>query len=315
MHLAESVKATVSSDHPVLDMASKYFFNIKGKRFRPMIVLLISSATSDRKANNWLPTQHADAKQTKLAEITEMIHTASLVHDDIIDEADTRRGEKSLNAAFGNKVAVLAGDFLLARASLALARLRNVEVIELLSTVIEHLAHGEVLQMASAGSNSFEEYLKKTFYKTSSLIALSCKAAAILGNATPEATHNAFLFGKHLGLAYQFIDDMLDFTGTEETIGKPACGADMKLGLATAPVLFALEEYPELGELIEREFSHEGDIEKALALIHKSNGIARTRELAATHCQKAIDALMKLEPSPARGALINLVGKIMLRNK
>lgn len=179
-------------------------------------------------------------RQQRIAEITEMIHVASLLHDDVIDNAETRRGLKALNSAMGNKIAILAGDFLLARASVSLASLRNTEVIELLSQVIEHLVSGEILQvcgcLASFSTCSYcfspvsyaffatiitcpaalsqmtsqpeellsvDHYVKKTFYKTASLMANSCKAVAILGGQPREDCQLAWEYGRHLGLAFQ----------------------------------------------------------------------------------------------------------------
>lgn len=162
-----------------------------------------------------LPAQVVLPLQRRLAEITELIHTASLLHDDVIDGADTRRGVSSVNKAFGNKLAVLAGDFLLARASVCLARLRNVPTVELLSTVIEHLVKGEVMQMRhalrgdSASKAAFDMYLRKTYYKTGSLMANSCKAIGLLGCYPDAVSEAAFRYGMHLGIAFQLIDDLL----------------------------------------------------------------------------------------------------------
>jgi geranylgeranyl pyrophosphate synthase len=163
-----------------------------------------------------LPPQVVLPLQRRLAEITELIHTASLLHDDVIDGADTRRGVGSVNATFGNKLAVLAGDFLLARASVCLARLRNVPCVELLSSVIEHLVKGEVMQMhaaprsgAGAATAAFDAYMRKTYYKTGSLIANSCKGIATLGCYPPDVTEAAYKYGLHLGIAFQLVDDLL----------------------------------------------------------------------------------------------------------
>ncbi|QSS59036.1 decaprenyl-diphosphate synthase subunit 1, partial [Histoplasma capsulatum] len=182
--------------------------------------------------------------QQRLAEITELIHTASLLHDDVIDNAVTRRSTVSANLAFGNKMAVLAGDFLLGRASVALARLRDPEVIELLSTVIANLIEGEFMQLKNTERDelnpSFTEqtityYLQKTYLKSASLISKSCRAAALLGHSSPEIVEAAYSYGRNLGLAFQLVDDMLDYTIHGDELGKPA-GADLELGLATAPL-------------------------------------------------------------------------------
>jgi len=194
--LSGGIKALLGSDHPVLESCAKYFFEIDGgKKIRPTMVLAVSyalnaqaslspedsgSVKSKNSSKGW---GSASPSQKRLAEITEMIHTASLFHDDVIDKATTRRGSSSVNQVFGNKLAILGGDFLLSRASVALARLRNTEVIELLSTVIEHLVKGEIMQMrtSSTGSSALEYYLRKNFYKTASLMGHSCLAAAVLG--------------------------------------------------------------------------------------------------------------------------------------
>ncbi|KAG0373260.1 coq1 putative hexaprenyl diphosphate synthase [Mortierella sp. AD032] len=262
--------------------------------------------------------------QRRLGEIVEMIHTASLLHDDVIDLADKRRNLLSANESFGNKMAVLGGDFLLARASIALARLRNHEVTELISTVIANLVEGEFMQLRNGqvenGRNrngsmtTFEYYMEKTYMKTASLISKSCRSSAVLGGATDEVCDIAYIYGKNIGLAFQLVDDMLDFTVTSDEFGKPA-GADLKLGLATAPVLFAWEEYPELGKLIKRNFDQEGDVELAWELVLKSQGLAQTRMLAQSHCQKAISALSQLPDSQAKTALIQLTEKVLDRKK
>lgn len=208
--------------------------------------------------------------QRRLAEITELIHTASLLHDDVIDHSTTRRSAPSANTTFGNKMAVLAGDFMLGRASVALARLRDPEVTELLATVIANLVEGEFMQLRNTASDeknpSWNEhtisyYLQKTYLKSASLISKSCRAAALLGQCAPNVVDAAYAYGKNLGLAFQLVDDMLDYTISGSELGKPA-GADLELGLATAPLLFAWRSRPELGKLVGRKFSEEGDVQK-----------------------------------------------------
>jgi hexaprenyl-diphosphate synthase len=207
--------------------------------------------------------------QRRLAEITELIHTASLLHDDVIDYSVARRSQPSANLAFGNKLAVLAGDFLLGRASVALARLRDPEVTELLATVIANLVEGEFMQLRNTASDSkspvwtsdtLAYYLQKTYLKSASLISKSCRAAALLGQSAPSVVDAAYNYGKNLGLAFQLVDDMLDYVVSGEELGKPA-GADLELGLATAPLLFAWERCPELGKLVGRKFSEDGDVQ------------------------------------------------------
>lgn len=208
--------------------------------------------------------------QRRLAEITELIHTASLLHDDVIDLSETRRGEPSANTTFGNKMAVLAGDFLLGRASVALARLRDPEVIELLATVIANLIEGEFMQLKNTAMDeknpqwseeTISYYLQKTYLKSASLISKSCRAAALLGECSPSIVEAAYAYGRNLGLAFQLVDDMLDYTISGTELGKPA-GADLELGLATAPLLFAWRSRPDLGALVGRRFAEEGDVQR-----------------------------------------------------
>jgi geranylgeranyl pyrophosphate synthase len=344
--LAASIREDlIGTDHPVLNQAAAYFFDSAGdggKKVRPMMVLLLSRALADSAAaaastssmlesppmfepdslfTAPLPWQRQDlpAAQRRLAEISEMIHTASLFHDDVIDGADTRRGVPAVHMVFGNKMAILAGDYLLARASICLARLRHVEVVETMSTIIEHLVRGEVMQLrgSTASERSSERlsyYLRKNFYKTGSLMANSCKSAALLGDYPPELVDVSYRFGKHVGMAFQLVDDVLDFEGTLSQLGKPAL-SDLKAGLATAPVLFAAEECPELEPLIDRKFKDDGDVDRAVDLVFMSSGMERTKELARVHAEYAMDALMALRPSENRDALVHLANKVVARTK
>jgi len=305
--LDASIKELVGTDHPVLAAAAHHFFELAGKRFRPTLVLLASSAVAGGGV--------ADARQKRLSEITEMIHAASLLHDDVIDVADTRRGSKAVHKIYGNKVAVLAGDFLLARASVLLSRLKDVRVVELLATVIEEMVQGEMMQVRAKPKEllEFEHYLSKTYRKTAALMSLSCEAAALLGGADEREAAALQAYGRHLGIAYQVIDDMLDFTGSSESLGKPAL-SDMDQGLATAPVLFAAEEFPQIQAIIQRRFGDEGDVALVSELVARSAGVRRTSELATAHAQLAADSLGVLPPSAARDALLRLCFDVLNRS-
>merc|ERR1719223_2041464 len=258
--------------------------------------------------------------QRRLAEISEMIHTASLFHDDVIDDADTRRGSPAVHKIFGNKMAILAGDYLLARSSIFLARLRDVEVVETMSTIIEHLVRGEIMQMKGSNVSDSEnermvQYLRKNFYKTASLMANSCKSAAILGGYNDDVVAAAYRYGKHLGVAFQLVDDVLDFDGSASAMGKPAL-SDLNAGLSTAPVLFAAEMYPsELQPLMDRKFREEGDVETTVNFLRESNGIERTKQLAQVHAALAIDAVMELKESPYRDSLVHLAHRVVERSR
>jgi all-trans-nonaprenyl-diphosphate synthase len=304
--LTENLKKLIGARHPILYAAAEHLFGAKGKRVRPAIVLLISRAT--------MLDQDITPRHRRLAEITEMIHTASLVHDDVVDESEVRRGVPTVHSSFGNRIAVLAGDFLFAQSSWYLANLDNLEVVKLLSEVIMDLAEGEIQQ----GLNRFDPnlsidaYLEKSYYKTASLIANSSKAAGLLSDVSADLADQMYRYGRHIGLAFQIVDDILDFTGSVEALGKPA-GSDLKSGNLTAPVLFALEEKPYLEALIDREFTQVGDLEQAIAIIKGSQSIERSRELAAQHARTAVQHLVELPPSESRQALTKLADYVLSR--
>ena len=354
-------------------------YGAEGKRMRPTVLLLMASAlspvsnsgdvvrggedvgrrmssadafsSSSRSSRNSAEEETVDLspahevpsdnrqRQRRLAEITELIHVASLLHDDVLDGSATRRGLRALNLEVGNKLAILAGDFLLARASVTLASLRNVEVIELLSRVLEHLVKGEVMQMtqakdedersasgsyssssSSSSSSSIERYIEKSYYKTASLIGNSAKAVALLGGHSSETSEIAERFGRHLGLAFQFRDDVLDYIGDSSLLGKPTLG-DLREGIATAPVLFAAEKFPELHSLIKRRFKEIGDVERAAKLVFESDGIEMASDLANEHRNLALDALEELPDidcefaNTCRAALREITNRAVDRKK
>ncbi|KAJ4347074.1 uncharacterized protein N0V89_011010 [Didymosphaeria variabile] len=261
--------------------------------------------------------------QRRLAEITELIHTSSLLHDDVIDHSVSRRSAPSANIEFGNKMAVLAGDFLLGRASVALARLRDPEVTELLASVIANLVEGEFMQLKNTASdernpvwteNALTYYLQKTYLKSASLISKSCRAAAILGGSSQDVVEASYQYGKNIGLAFQLVDDMLDYTISGEELGKPA-GADLELGLATAPLLFAWKDNKSLGKLVGRKFSEAGDVQKARDIVSSSSGLEQTRALAQEYVDKAIESIAFFPDSDAKDGLIEMCTKVMKRRK
>ncbi|KAL9120635.1 MAG: hypothetical protein Q9187_002809 [Circinaria calcarea] len=364
--LTGNIRQLLGSGHPMLDTVAKYYTQAEGKHIRPLLVLLMSRATSitpkaardpsipiapainspitpstiladvnpspltdPLTASSPLDAAYSPQSpdilpsQRRLAEITELIHTASLLHDDVIDTSSTRRSAPSANIAFGNKMAVLAGDFLLGRASVALARLRDAEVIELLATVIANLVEGEFMQLKNTAldepnpvwtDDTISYYLQKTYLKSASLISKSCRAAALLGQSSPQVVEAAYAYGKNLGLAFQLVDDMLDYTISRVELGKPA-GADLELGLATAPLLFAWKDNAELGALVGRKFSGKGDVQRARDLVSRSSGIEQTRALAQDYADKAVHAISSFPDSEAKDGLLEMCVKTMKRRK
>lgn len=333
--VSERMRHGVSSEIPALQHAAGYLFEIgvEGKRIRPSICLLLSSALSaDRPATRDTTSvdlrpvsvcpEEVRRRQQRIAEIAELIHVASLLHDDVIDEAETRRGKRALNLVVGNKVAILAGDFLLARASMTLASLENTTVVQLMSQILEDLVSGEILQATAAPESliSMEHYMRKTYHKTASLMANACKATAVITGSDGQTCDAAFNFGRNLGLAFQVVDDVLDYTSSSMVLGKPALN-DIKAGLVTCPVLFAAEEHPELAPMIQRKFRNPGDIDHTIWCVQNSQGIQRSRHLAESYIQEALESLdhMRLPKAEhadiACQALRDLCLKVLHRKK
>lgn len=302
----------VGKRHPLLRAAADQIFSAGGKRLRPLIVLLVSRATYSMTGLLDITERHR-----RLAEITEMIHTASLVHDDVLDDCGIRRGKKTVNNLYGTRVAVLVGDFLFAQSSWFLANLDNLEVIKLISQVIADFADGEISQAASLfdPTLTLEQYLDKSFYKTASLVAASCRGAAVFSECSDEVKLAMYEYGRHLGLAFQVVDDILDFTQSTAALGKPQ-GQDLASGNLTAPVLFALEDRthgPRLLQLLQSRFKDEGSLVEALNLVQMGGGIERARLLAREEADKALAALQVLPPTPAKESLAMMVEYVLER--
>ncbi|KAG5447738.1 Decaprenyl-diphosphate synthase subunit 1 [Clonorchis sinensis] len=312
----------------------RYQFDAGGKLLRPLLVTLVAACANihanspgeisfeddplfglyrNRKLGHTVsPSQH------RIAMITEMIHTASLIHDDLLDSANLRRGKKTVYKRFGHKQAILGGDFVLTHSSRLLAEIGDTEIIVVLSQVIADLIHGELLQLTTEADDTrrFQAYLDKTYRKTASLMANSCKAAVMLTRPklSQELIDCFYEFGRHFGMAFQLIDDVLDFVADEKNLGKPGGGADLQTGVATGPVLFAAQSFPELDEILLRQFGLEGDKERALELVEKSDGIGQTRMLAEFHFQAAQRCLTRFRDSPSRKALLHVAAKCLQRN-
>ncbi|XP_025832400.1 decaprenyl-diphosphate synthase subunit 1 isoform X1 [Agrilus planipennis] len=290
-----------------------YYFDGQGKAIRPMIAILMARAI-----NYHMYKDKSDLLQSQrsVAMIAEMIHSASLIHDDVIDQSDFRRGKPSVNVLWSHKKVTMAGDFILAVASMMIARLKNDDVTLILSQVVTDLVQGEFMQLGSKETENerFAHYLTKTYRKTASLMANSVKSVALLSGADAELADLAFQYGRNLGLAFQLVDDLLDFVSSSAQTGKPTA-ADLKLGLATAPVLFACEKFPELNAMIMRRFQEPGDVEKAFEFVHKSNGLEQTQYLAKQHCQEAARIASIIAESAFQKALIVTTDLVLNRMK
>ncbi|KAL2523502.1 Solanesyl diphosphate synthase 1 [Abeliophyllum distichum] len=309
--LNKNLQSIVGAENPVLMSAAEQIFGAGGKRMRPALVFLVSRATSEIVGLKELTKEHR-----RLAEIIEMIHTASLIHDDVLDESDMRRGKETVHQLYGTRVAVLAGDFMFAQSSWYLANLENLEVIKLISQVIKDFASGEIKQASSLFDCDvqLEEYLIKSYYKTASLIAASTKGAAIFSGVDSYISEQMYQYGKNFGLSFQVVDDILDFTQSAEQLGKPA-GSDLAKGNLTAPVIFALEKEARLRDIIESEFCDTGSLEEAIGIVKSCGGIQRAQELAREKANLAVQNLQYLPLSSYRLALEELVNYNLERIK
>lgn len=304
-----------------LGQMAQYYFDGEGKGVRPVIAMTIGHAFNVHCGVS--ESSDIFAKQRKVAIVSEMIHTASLCHDDILDRAETRRGKVAINRQWDARKSSYAGDYILAVGSKILAQIRNEEVLIVLSQVLAGLVRGEFqqLQNKSDSSERFQLYLAKTFNKTASLMAYSAKANGILASTilkSPDESKSnadaAYSYGRNIGIAFQLVDDLLDFVASSEQLGKPAA-ADLKLGLATAPVLFATNKFPELEDMIARRFCNPGDVEKAFECVLQSDGLDRTRILAREHCDSALSAIEYLTDSKYKWALASLTDSVLNRLK
>ena len=303
-----NLRDIVGRKNPLLLAAADQIFGAGGKRLRPVLVFLVARATAQL-----MEMPDIVDRQRRLAEITEMIHTASLVHDDVLDDCDTRRGADTIHTLYGTRIAILAGDFLFAQSSWYLANLDNLEVIKLISQVIADFADGEISQAGLLFNCdvTLEDYLEKSHNKTASLIAASCKSAAVFSEVSEDVKEDMYEYGKHLGLAFQVVDDILDFTQTEEQLGKPQ-GQDLASGNLTAPTIFALRRNPDLRALIENQFAEDGELVKAIEIVNEC-GIEDARRLAREEADMALAALKGLPEGEAKTSLVDMVGYVLER--
>ncbi|RNF15105.1 farnesyl synthetase [Trypanosoma conorhini] len=308
-------------DNAILDHAAKYVVGAGGKMLRPTLVAMMAHAllpphVSERIRETSIGSLDDISPGTiqpflRLGEVTELIHTASLVHDDVIDNSDTRRGQPALHCVYDAKRAVLAGDFLLARASLWIATLRVPRIVLFMSTALEDLTVGEMMQMD--GCFDIESYEQKTYCKTASLIANSLASTAVLADPQNTAYEAAAAeFGKRLGIAFQIVDDCLDITGDEKNLGKPKM-ADMKEGIATLPVLLAARMEARVDEAVRRRFKDPGDASMCMEAVERHGCIAEALQLADEHCRRGVEALGALHHSAARDSLEAAMGLVLTR--
>ncbi|MDX1921350.1 MAG: polyprenyl synthetase family protein [Candidatus Caenarcaniphilales bacterium] len=294
----------------VLKDIISYILSKGGKRIRPTLVFLCSGL---------LESDSTDKKPQLIAEITELIHTASLVHDDLIDDAANRRGKETTHLKWNSKVAIIAGDFLFAQASVKLGELQDTEVVRIYANVLSELCIGEINQAQNKfelNALTWENYFAKSYSKTASLFEAASKSPAIVSNQSAETVKSLSEYGKNLGLAFQIIDDLLDFTSSSEELGKPSMG-DLANGTFTAPILFALEDpstKKQLEELIQRRFQGIKDLEQTKEILASNGSFNKTHELAQSFIKKANDSLNHFPSSIFKDDLQKL-GEFIIERK
>eukprot|EP00002_Diphylleia_rotans_P039244 TRINITY_DN9064_c0_g1_i1.p1 TRINITY_DN9064_c0_g1~~TRINITY_DN9064_c0_g1_i1.p1 ORF type:complete len:365 (-),score=98.42 TRINITY_DN9064_c0_g1_i1:257-1351(-) len=307
----EQVRAEVVREHPSLAQAVDYYFTMKGKQVRPVLTLLMARALGN--SNNSENTNSAE-RQRQIAPIVEMIHSATLLHEDVLDDHEAKKHRRRSNVITSNKFAVLAGDFLLTRASLLLSRVQSHAATEHISTAIAHVVEGNVLQTRAtpAEAMSFDHYQMRTFLRTASLMANGCRSVAEIANASSDVKETAFAFGKEFGMTYQVIEEMLDYTAPSTPFGKPSL-TYINRGIVTAPVLFALQKDKSIEALLQNGIKSQDDIDKILQAIKTTDALNDTMQLARKHRESALHHLEKLPSSDATEALKSLLEFIMTR--
>jgi geranylgeranyl pyrophosphate synthase len=299
-------QAALSNQHPALTSAVEHLLASGGKRIRPAVALLTGRLFN------------ADAERVvALAAAIEMLHTATLVHDDLIDGSLLRRGLPTLNAQWTPGATVLSGDFLFARAAELATETESVRVIKEFSRTLMIIVNGEINQMfVGRGQASREGYFERIYAKTASLFAVAAEAAAILGGAAEQTISAMRYFGHEVGMAFQIVDDILDFTGDETRLGKPV-GSDLRQGLITLPVLAYLARYPDdrdVGALLNGRSGDAERVERAVQAVRASGAIGEAMHEAKAYIARAQAALRPMPDNEYRRALEDLADYIASRS-
>jgi geranylgeranyl pyrophosphate synthase len=298
--------AQADDAHPDLRAALVHLLSSGGKRIRPAVGLLTG--------------QMFDAPQDKLltlAAAVEMLHTATLVHDDLIDGALLRRGMPTLNAHWSPAATILTGDYMFARAAKLAAESDNTLLMKLFAETLATIVNGELTQLfAARGVISRENYNKRIYAKTASLFEMTTQAAAMIGHANEASVEAMRHFGYQLGMAFQIVDDILDFTGEQETVGKPV-GSDLLQGLVTLPAIYYAETHPYDPDVLCLTggcYTETERMERLVQSIRESDATAKSMKEAQAFIQKALEILKTVPEGPERLALEDLTSYIVNRN-
>jgi octaprenyl-diphosphate synthase len=300
------IASRLDSGVPLVGQVARYIISAGGKRLRPVLLLLVSGAlgvTSTQRFN--------------LAAVVEFIHTATLLHDDVVDESTLRRGRATANEAFGNPASVLVGDFLYSRAFQMMLDAGSMRVMDVLAEATNVIAEGEVLQLMNMHDASLDEesYLRVIRSKTAKLFEASTRLAAILANASEPVERACAEYGQALGTAFQVIDDVLDYHGDATETGKNL-GDDLREGKTTLPLIYAMQRGSAAQSALIREAIENGSSEQLseiVRIVQETGALQATREAAAAEAQRAIDALEWLPKNRHAEGLLQLAAQLLHR--
>lgn len=308
-NMERRIYESLSSEVPLIQEVGKYILSAGGKRFRPLLHLLSARLCGCRE----------NSVEYLLGSVVEFIHTASLLHDDVVDEAKLRRGRSSANSLWGNQASILVGDYLYSKALYIAVRLRNQRVMDTLSETTTTMSEGEVLQLMQIQNPDMSEadYYRLVECKTGVLISASCKLGAIIGRAPAEQEDALTEYGRKLGLAFQITDDTLDYTADQKQLGK-ALGKDLAEGKVTLPLIYLLRkvnggEKARITEILQADSIDEKSIEYVIEIIRTHGAVSDALTVARTFADGAKDALRAFPDSPARNALSTLADYVVQR--
>jgi octaprenyl-diphosphate synthase len=293
---------------PLVATVSQYIISAGGKRVRPALLLMMAGALGYR-----------GDQRFNLAAVVEFIHTATLLHDDVVDESTLRRGRATANESFGNPASVLVGDFLYSRAFQMMVDADDMRVMAILSDATNVIAEGEVLQLMNMHDASLDEagYLRVIRSKTAKLFEASTRLAAILAKASPEVEAACADYGQALGTAFQVIDDVLDYDGNAQELGKNL-GDDLREGKNTLPLIIAMQRAEASDRDLIRHAIEHGETEglsRILEIVRSTGALDATRDAAHQEAQRAIAALHVLPETPYRQALHDLAAQLLNRRQ
>ena len=307
LRVDDVIRARLSSRVALIDQISHYIINAGGKRIRPRLVLLFSEALG-----------FEGPERYELAAIVEFIHTATLLHDDVVDESALRRGRATANAMFGNAASVLVGDFLYSRAFQMMVGVNRMRVLQVLADATNVIAEGEVLQLMNMHDPDLAvaDYLQVIRYKTAKLFEASARLGAVLAGADAAVEESCADYGRSLGTAFQLVDDLLDYEGNSSELGKNV-GDDLREGKPTLPLLLAMERASESDRALIRHAIEHGELQKLpdiLAIVRTTGALDATRAAAQAEADQARAVLAHLPPSRARDALLDLCARSIHRS-